>query len=122
MSDSRPLLEAHQLCKRYGDFALRNVDLTVRPGEIVGYVGRNGAGKTTTIKSLLGLIRPDGGEGTVMGAPIREMGRSEGVAAKDCWALSSTRWRSPMRCASGTSTGCSSAVTGSGTNAGSVHT
>ena len=83
MSDSRPLLEAHQLCKRYGDFALRNVDLTVRPGEIVGYVGRNGAGKTTTIKALLGLIRPDGGEGTVMGAPIREMGRSEGVAAKE---------------------------------------
>ena len=83
MSDSRPLLEAHRLCKRYGDFALRNVDLTVCPGEIVGYVGRNGAGKTTTIKALLGLIRPDGGEGTVMGAPIREMGRSEGVAAKE---------------------------------------
>ena len=63
MSDSRPLLEAHQLCKRYGDFALRNVDLTVRPGEIVGYVGRNGAGKTTTIKALLGLIRPTAARG-----------------------------------------------------------
>lgn len=83
MSDSRPLLEVHQLCKRYGDFALQKVDLTVRPGEIVGYVGRNGAGKTTTIKALLGLIAPDGGEGTVLGAPIRKMGQADGVTAKE---------------------------------------
>ena len=83
MSDPRPLLEAHRLCKRYGDFALRNVDLTVRPGEIVGYVGRNGAGKTTTIKALLGLVAPDGGEGTVLGTPIRRMGGADGVAAKE---------------------------------------
>lgn len=83
MSDPRPLLEAHRLCKRYGDFTLRNVDLTVRPGEIVGYVGRNGAGKTTTIKALLGLIAPDGGEGTVLGTPIRRMGGADGVVAKE---------------------------------------
>ena len=93
MSDSRPLLEAHQLCKRYGDFALRNVDLTVRPGEIVGYVGRNGAGKTTTIKALLGLIRPDGGEGTVMeGTAVkgqRSVVRGEDDAA-DRWGRSAS--------------------------------
>lgn len=82
MSDSRPLLEAHRLCKRYGDFALRNVDLTVRPGEIVGYVGRNGAGKTTTIKALLGLIHPDGGDGTVLDTPIWDMADTGGVMAK----------------------------------------
>ena len=83
MSDPRPLLEAHRLCKRYGDFALRDVDLTVRPGEIVGYVGRNGAGKTTTIKALLGLIAPDDGEGTVLDTPLRGMARAEGSAAKE---------------------------------------
>jgi ABC-2 type transport system ATP-binding protein len=38
--------------------------MTVRPGEIVGFVGRNGSGKTTTMRSILGLIEPD--EGTIL--------------------------------------------------------
>lgn len=78
-----PLIAARGLCKHYGDFALRNVDLTVRPGEIVGFVGQNGAGKTTTIKLLLGLIAPDAGGGTVLGVPVEQMGRRPGVAAKE---------------------------------------
>lgn len=56
-----PLLEADGLVKQYKDFELDHVNLCVRPGEIVGLVGTNGAGKTTLIKSLLGLVKPDGG-------------------------------------------------------------
>ena len=48
------------LSKRFGStaWALRELDLTVEPGEVVGYLGPNGAGKTTTLRLLLGLLRP----------------------------------------------------------------
>ena len=62
-----PLLEANRLVKQYRDFKLDHVNLRVRPGEIVGLVGTNGAGKTTLIKSLLGLVKPDGGETRLFG-------------------------------------------------------
>lgn len=60
-------IQATGLCKRYGDFALQNVDITVPAGCITGFIGENGAGKTTTIKALLGLIRPDAGTVQVLG-------------------------------------------------------
>ena len=43
------------------DFALQNVDLSVRENEVVGFVGPNGAGKTTIIRAALGLVRLDSG-------------------------------------------------------------
>lgn len=46
---------------------LRNVDLALAPGAILGLLGPNGAGKTTFIKILAGLLRPDSGGGTVLG-------------------------------------------------------
>jgi ABC-2 type transport system ATP-binding protein len=49
--------------------ALRGLDLSVRAGEIFGFLGPNGAGKSTTIKILTGLIRQDGGEVRIFGAP-----------------------------------------------------
>ena len=57
------LIEIQGLCKRYKDFTLDHIDLTVPAGQIVGLIGENGAGKTTTLKALLGVIRSD--EGTV---------------------------------------------------------
>ena len=60
------------LTHRYGRVvALEQVDLTVAPGEIYGFLGRNGAGKTTLIRALLGLITPASGEVTVLGTSIR---------------------------------------------------
>ena len=53
------LIETHQLNKRYGDkVAVKDVNFTVRNGEIFGFLGPNGAGKTTTIKILVGLLQP----------------------------------------------------------------
>ena len=57
------LIEAQGMEKAYGDVtAVAGVDLSVGPGEIVGFLGPNGAGKTTTIRMLTGLLRPDKGQ------------------------------------------------------------
>lgn len=61
-------IRAVGLSKRYGDVdALKDLDLEVAPGEVLGYLGPNGAGKTTTIRLLLGLIRPTQGRAEIFG-------------------------------------------------------
>ena len=51
-----------KLCKKYGDFwAVREADLEVNKGEIVGLLGPNGAGKTTTFYMITGMIKPTQG-------------------------------------------------------------
>lgn len=62
------LLELKGVSRRVSDrFSLRDVTLTVEPGQIVGFVGTNGAGKTTTIRAALGLIKLDAGEVQLLG-------------------------------------------------------
>ena len=68
------LVEIRGLVKRYGDFALEQVNLNVPAGYVVGMVGANGAGKTTIIKSLLGLVRPEAGTVRVLGREPRDDG------------------------------------------------
>jgi ABC-2 type transport system ATP-binding protein len=54
--------------KNYGEVrALRNVDFTVRSGQVVAMLGPNGAGKTTAVKLLLGLLQPNSGKVRVFG-------------------------------------------------------
>src|SRR5690242_19522847 len=61
-------IEARGLRKRFGRAtALDGLDLTVRTGEVHGFLGPNGAGKTTTVRILLGLLRRDAGQVTVLG-------------------------------------------------------
>ncbi len=60
MSDT--ILEVCGLQKRYPAFILQDVSFCLQRGRIMGFIGRNGAGKTTTLKSILGLVHPDGGE------------------------------------------------------------
>ena len=75
-----PLLEACGLTKTYGEFELNGVSLAVEPGSVVGLVGTNGAGKTTLIKSLLGLVRPDGGQAKLFGRSMWENGSPRAAA------------------------------------------
>ncbi|KQR44727.1 ABC transporter ATP-binding protein [Frigoribacterium sp. CFBP 8754] len=57
--------------KRYGGtVAVEGVDLEVRAGSFYGIVGPNGAGKTTTLSIVTGLLRPDEGSVTVLGADV----------------------------------------------------
>jgi ABC-2 type transport system ATP-binding protein len=62
-------IRAAGLTKRYGRVvALDGLDLEVAAGEVHAFLGPNGAGKTTTIRILLGLLRKDGGEVSLLGS------------------------------------------------------
>ncbi|NUS13319.1 MAG: SpoIIE family protein phosphatase [Streptomyces sp.] len=66
-----PLLAVHGVSKRFGAVrALREVDLTVREGEVVGLVGSNGAGKSTLVKVVSGVATPDEGVIEWRGVPV----------------------------------------------------
>lgn len=60
-------LEVKNLCKKYNGFELKNVNLNLPKGMIMGLIGENGAGKTTTIKSILNVIKRDSGEINIFG-------------------------------------------------------
>ncbi|HSJ28425.1 MAG TPA: ATP-binding cassette domain-containing protein [Acidimicrobiia bacterium] len=65
------MLVVDSVTKRYGEtLALDSCSFRVEPGRIVGFLGPNGAGKTTAMRSILGLIRPDGGTVTWEGRPL----------------------------------------------------
>jgi len=62
MRDRHNTLQAKGLCKQYGKrIVVRDVDVSVKRGEIVGLLGPNGAGKTTTFYMITGMIKPTRG-------------------------------------------------------------
>ncbi|MFD8505549.1 sugar ABC transporter ATP-binding protein [Streptomyces sp. NPDC059687] len=66
------MLAVTGLCKSFpGVRALSDVDFTAHAGEVHALVGENGAGKSTLIKVLTGVYRPDAGEVTYNGTPVR---------------------------------------------------
>ena len=56
------VLSVKNLNKKYPSFSLKDVSFSVKPGQIMGFIGRNGAGKTTTLKSIMNLIHYESGE------------------------------------------------------------
>lgn len=74
MSDN---IRIQNLIKRFEGFALEGVTFAVPRGAVVGFIGENGAGKSTTIKSILGLIRPDGGSIEVFGKDVGSLTKEE---------------------------------------------
>jgi ABC-2 type transport system ATP-binding protein len=65
------VLVLHQLQRTFGDVvALDQLDLTVAPGELCGFVGPNGAGKTTAMRCAVGVTTPDAGTVTWDGLPV----------------------------------------------------
>jgi ABC-2 type transport system ATP-binding protein len=69
--NGEPIIAIKGLTKRYnGKAVVDHIDLTVRQGEIVGFLGPNGSGKTTTIRMICGLLKPDEGSGTCLGYDI----------------------------------------------------
>ena len=71
-ANSDVVIDVRGLNKHFGEnHAVKDLTLTVRRGEIFGFLGPNGSGKTTSIRMLCGLLTPDSGEGTCLGYDIR---------------------------------------------------
>ena len=65
------VLRVEGVAKRFGPVtALRNIDLTLQHGEVLGLLGDNGAGKSTLIKILSGYYKPDAGQIFLDGEPV----------------------------------------------------
>ncbi|WP_026518489.1 ABC transporter ATP-binding protein [Butyrivibrio sp. MC2021] len=80
------MVKVDNLVKNYGDFKL-DVSLEIPDGTVTGIVGKNGAGKSTTIKSILGLVKPDGGHVSINGKEASKLSGKDkeeiGVALSD---------------------------------------
>ena len=76
--------------KSFGDFAIRDLNLTVPSGTICGLVGENGAGKSTTVRLLMGALQPDSGTASVLGVDVtspefREVKEDVGVVLDEAY-------------------------------------
>ena len=56
------LLKIEKVRKNYPSFSLKDVSFEVKPGQIMGFIGRNGAGKTTTLKCIMNLVNYESGK------------------------------------------------------------
>ncbi len=66
------ILEIKNLCKKYKDFELKNINIELPKGMIMGLIGENGAGKTTTIRAILNLLNDTSGEIKIFGLDNEE--------------------------------------------------
>lgn len=80
MKPQVPIIACRGLHKWYsGVHALRDVSLSIQPGEVVGLVGDNGAGKSTLIKIISGVLQQDGGELLIDGRVARMRGPKDAM-------------------------------------------
>ena len=71
----QPPISIHKLSKQYGKLtAVKSLDLDVKEGEVLGFLGLNGAGKSTTIRILLDLLRPTSGNAAIFGHDCQKQG------------------------------------------------
>ena len=63
-----PVIQTSNLTRRFDEItAVDGLDISVQPGEVLGFLGHNGAGKTTTVRLLNGVLDPTSGEARVLG-------------------------------------------------------
>ena len=55
------MLRIENIKKNYPSFSLKGVSFSIKPGQIMGFIGRNGAGKTTTLKCIMNLVHYESG-------------------------------------------------------------
>ena len=103
---AEPCLTVRGLTKRFGGLvAVKDIDLDLRPGEILGLIGPNGSGKSTVMKLIMGLERPSAGsirlDGTEIGGmPAHRVARQGSASCsstparssgRPCWRISASR-------------------------------
>jgi bacitracin transport system ATP-binding protein len=65
------ILKISKLSKKYGgEYAVQNLNMHIKQGDVYGFLGQNGSGKTTTIRMILGLIKPTSGYVELFGKPL----------------------------------------------------
>ncbi len=70
------MIEIENVTKLYGNFkAVNGLTLSIKPGEVFGFLGVNGAGKTTTLRMLAGVLKPTSGRIRICGYDIEEQAR-----------------------------------------------
>lgn len=73
LNASAPIIQIRHLFKNYGSkHVLKDINLDVYPGQVIGYIGPNGAGKSTTVKILCGLITDYDGDVMVKGHDLKK--------------------------------------------------
>jgi ABC-2 type transport system ATP-binding protein len=81
LENASALVEVHSLSRNYGQLqAIKDVNFSIKTGEVLGFLGPNGAGKTTTMQIISGNLAPSSGRVTIAGHDLLEEPR----AAKAC--------------------------------------
>ena len=71
INTASPIAHMHGISRRFGDLvAVKGLELSIAPGEVVGLLGPNGAGKSTTVRMLVGLLAPTEGSVTIAGIRV----------------------------------------------------
>jgi ABC-2 type transport system ATP-binding protein len=71
---SQPIVKISGLTKKFTKIeALRNINLDIQSGRIIGLLGENGSGKSTLLRNIVGLYLPDGGKCETFGCPAKDL-------------------------------------------------
>jgi len=78
MNSTNPIMQMRQVSKKFGKIeALKETDLDIYPGRIIGLLGANGAGKSTLLRHIIGLYLPDTGRCVAFGCDAAKLGPTE---------------------------------------------
>jgi phospholipid/cholesterol/gamma-HCH transport system ATP-binding protein len=88
LDESAPPIEVKNLYSAYGDHVIhKDLNLTVRRGDVLGVVGGSGAGKSVLLNTIIGLKRPEGGTVRIFGTDIEHASRRKWTAIERRWGV-----------------------------------
>ena len=87
-ADAPPVVRVRGLVTRFGQQTIHNdLDLDIRPGEVIGIVGGSGTGKSVLLRTIIGLKQPEGGRIEVLGRELARLSHVERRALESRWGV-----------------------------------